>query len=522
MGKKRLTVLKIREILRLHFDAHLSNRQIKDCQRISKTTVQRCLERFSRNGFSWPLPMDLSDDVLHQRLYPEIAVREGKPQPDWELIHKEMSKQHVTAQLLWEEYRDTVEGGLGRTQFYECYSRFRKTQIEPVFRLVHKGGEKLFIDFSGDGLSYVDRSTGEIVSVVLFVASWGASSYSFAEAAMDRTLRNWIRLNRHMLRYFACVPGMIVPDNEKTAVTEADKYEPVVHPTYAAFGEHYDTVILPTRPNKPRDKAVVESNVLHIQRFILGRLRNRTFFSLGEINEAIRELLVDYNDRPMQQYKESRRQRFEELDKPFAKPLPADDFPYVIIKINVLVANDYHIEYGKHFYSVPHALCGSRVEVRQTDQIVEIFCRHERVASHPVGTKQYGRTTQDEHMPKEHQFVKGWSPEYFLGRAQTVGKNTVELFTTIMAASHHKEVSYRCLMGMLNLKKTYPVERLENAASRAMYFGQKTLRALKSILEKGLDKEPLPNGGAKAVLQLPLFHENIRGAEYYDDRRVAL
>jgi transposase len=522
MGKKRLTVLKIREVLRLHFDAHLSNRQIEDCQRVSKTTVQRCLERLSRTGLSWPLPDDMDDSALRQRMYPELSMREGKPQPDWEMIHKEMSRKHVTAQLLWEEYRDTMEDGLGRSQFYECYNRFRKTHAEPVFRLVHKGGEKLFIDFSGDGLSYVDRSTGEIASVVLFVASWGASSYSFAEAAMDRTLPNWIRLNRRMLRFFACVPGLIVPDNEKTAAIEADKYEPVVHPTYAAFGEHYDTVILPTRPNKPRDKAVVESNVLHIQRFILGRLRDRTFFSLAEINEAIQELLVEFNERPMQQYKESRRARFEELDKPFAKPLPAEDFPYVVIKIDVLVANDYHIEYGKHFYSVPHVLCGSRVEVRQTDQVVEIFHGQERVASHCVGTKRYGRTTVTEHMPKDHQFVKGWSPEYFLDRARMIGPNTTELFTSIMAAASHKEVSYRCLMGMLNLQKTYPIERLENAAARATYFRQKTVRVLKSILEKGLDKEPLPNGGEKLVLQLPLFHENIRGAEYYDDRRAAI
>ena len=522
MGKKRLTVLKIREILRLHFDAGLSNRQIEECLRISKTTVQRCLERLSRAGLSWPLPVELDDATLRQRLYPELPIQEGWPQPDWEMIHKEMSRKHVTTQLLWEEYRDTVAEGLGRSQFYEGYHRFRKLQNEPVFRLVHKGGEKVFVDFSGDGLSYVDRLTGEMVSVVLFVASWGASSYSFAEAAMNRTLLNWIRLNRRMLRFFACVPGLIVPDNEKSAAIKADKYEPVVHPTYAAFGEHYDTVILPTRPNKPKDKAVVESNILHIQRFILGRLRNRTFFSLGEINEAIRDFLVEFNERPMQQYKESRRARFEELDKPFAKPLPAEDFPYVVVKIDVMVAPEYHVEFSEYFYSAPHVLCGSRVDIRQTDQVVEIFHGLERVASHPIGTKRYGRTTQDEHMPKEHQFVKGWSPEYFLNRAQAVGKNTVALFTAIMAASRHKEVSYRCLMGMLNLQKTYPVERLENAAVRAIHFRQMTLRVLKTILEKGLDREPLPNGGANPVLQLPLFHENIRGAEYYDDRRAAI
>jgi transposase len=516
MGKKRLTVRKIREILRLHFTAGLSNRQISENLKISKTTVQDCKDRFQRAGLSWPLSGDITDDVLHGKLYPGVVIRNGKPQPDWVAVHLEMKRRHVTLQLLWEEYRDTYPDGMGRSQFYEHYSKFCGSQEEPVMRMVHKGGEKLYIDFSGDGLHYVDRTTGEIIPVALFVASWAASSYSFAEAAMDHSLPRWLMLHRHMYRFFGCVPALSIPDNEKAGVTKASKYEPVLQPTYALLGEHYNTVILPTRPASPRDKATVESNVLHIQRYILGRLRNRVFFSLAEVNEAIKEELADFNARPMQLYKVSRLQRFEELDKPYARPLPAEDFPYVNIQINIRVAKDYHIEYDKFFYSVPHALCGELVEVRRTNQVVEIFHNRERVASHPVGVGLYHQHTTTEHMPANHQFVKGWSPGYFLNRALSVGPHTVELFKAVMARSRHPEQSYRKLMGILNLRGKYSKERIEKAAERALFYRHPSLKALQSILETGIDKEPLALSAAPANIQhLIIPHENIRGADYY-------
>jgi len=523
-NKGRLTVLKIREILRLHFEAKLSSRQIGDSLHISKTAVAHCLGRCSHAGVSWPLPEQISDDELYKQLYPDPPVKEGAPpSPDWEAMHRDMSRPHVTLQMLYEEYRKAYpKFCMGRTQFYEHYRRYRLTQMEPCMRFVHKGGEKLFLDFSGDGLRYIVRETGEIVPVVLFVASWGASSYSFAEAAMNRTIPNWIRLHVRMLRFFSCVPAVMVPDNEKAGVIEASAYDPVLHPTYAALGEHYNTVILPTRPNKPRDKAVVECNVLNVQRFILGRLRDRIFFSLAEINEAIRELLEEYNNRPMQQYKQSRLQRFEELDKPYTKPLPADDFPYVTIKVNVCVHRDYHIEYNKHYYSVPYTLCGERVEVRQTNQFVEIFHKHERVASHALSTALYRPTTNPEHMPKDHQFVKGWSAEYFIRKAIDIGPHTAKLCESILKRRRHPEEAYRSLMGLFSLCKKYPDIRIENASARALHFNQPTKKTFLRILEQGLDKKPLPQSTVQPSQQAPqlsLFHENIRGPEYYADRK---
>jgi transposase len=513
-------VRKIREILRLHFAISLSNRQIAESQKISKTTVQDCLTRFHRASLAWPLSADLTDEALHENLYPGIVIHNGKQQPDWAAIVKEMSRRHVTLQLLWEEHRDTYPDGLGRSQFYEAYNAFCGSQVEPVMRMTHKGGEKLYVDFSGDGLSYLDRIIGKQVPVKLFVASWAASSYSFAEASMDRSLPSWITLHRHMYRFFGCVSALTIPDNEKSGVDKADKYEPMVQSLYAMIGEYYDTVILPTRPHSPRDKATVESNVLHIQRYILGRLRDRTFFSLAEVNDAVREELEGFNNRPMQLYKVSRTERFAELDKPFAKPLPAEDFPYVDIKIDLFVAKDYHIQYRKSFYSVPYILCGQRVEIRRTNQIVEIFHNQIRVASHPAALREFTVSTLPEHMPKNHKFVKGWTPGYFLNRALTIGTHTVVLFKAIMARCCHEEQSYRSLMGVLSLRKKYENDRIEKAAERAVFYNKPYLKAVRIILETGKDKEPLVTNPSAAVPLSPnltFTHENIRGGEYYTD-----
>jgi transposase len=516
MKRKRLTVRKINEIFRLHFVGKLSNRQIASSLQISKTTVRDCLGRFAQSGLTWPLAVDFGEDALYGKLYPGVPMREGKPLPDWEHIRKEMSRPHVTLQLLWAEYRQTFPDGVGRSQFYEHYQEYCGRSLSPVMRMVHKGGEKLFVDFSGDGLAYIDQPSGEVVEVELFVASWGASSFCYAEAVENQTIRCWIRVHRHAFRYFGCIASLLVPDNLKSGVTAADYYEPDLNPTYAQMAAYYGAAVLPARPDKPRDKAVVESNVLHIQRYILARLRDQKFFSLAEINAAILVELEQFNDKPMQEYGVSRRQRFTELDKPFALPLPAEDFPYNIIKIEVYVNLDYHIEYREHYYSVPHHLCKERVEVRETDRVVEVYYKNERVASHPFSLGRYGHTTCDAHMPENHRFVKGWSPGYFLNRGLTIGSKTVEAIQQLLARHRHPEIAYRSIMGVLSLQKQYPKERIEKAAERAIYFNQVSKYCMRQILEQGLDKEPLvPAPTAGRPSQLVLFHENIRGADYY-------
>ncbi len=520
MKQRKLTVRKIREILRLHnIESNLSNRQIGGILRISKTTVKRCLERFKSSDLSWPLPDGLSDNELHSRLYKPVTPLSKKAIPDWSLIHTELSKPHVTLIVLWEEYKETYPDGLGRSRFYYYYQKYKKTHLSPSMHIVHKGGDKLFVDYSGDGLEYIDRSTGEIVSVELFVASWGASSYSYVEATHTQKVFDWIQSHVHAYRYFGCVPNATVPDNLKTGITKANFYDPDINYTYVKLAEYYDTVILPARVRKAKDKAAVETNVLHTQRHILARLRDCKFFSLHEVNQAIRRELERFNTRPMQEYKISRKERFLELDKPYAKPIPQQDFPYVFVKPKVTVHKDYHVEYNKHFYSVPYKLCGEKVEVWQTNFIIEIFYNHERVSSHKISIKKYGYTTLDEHMPKEHRFIKGWSPGYFLNQASKIGDNMVMAVEHILAKRLYPELGYRSILGIINLTRQYPKERIEKVAQRALFYNQVSRKSFISILQNNLDKEPLQvhkNITIDTPVQQNLFHENIRGAEYYD------
>lgn len=517
MAKERLTVRKILEILRLHCETGLSNREIGRVLNISKTTVQKLLGRFEKSGFSWPLPENITEQDLKGKLYPvRQASPASCPYPDWDYIHHELSKPHVRLYLLWQEYRETYPDGIGISQFYEHYRSYKKSHLDPSLHMVHKGGDKLFIDYSGKKLSYIDRDTGEIVPVEVFVCGWGASSYSYAEGTHTQQKEDWIGSHVRAFRYFGCVPNLLVPDNLKSGVTKADWYDPDLNPLYTKLAEHYGTAILPARPGRSKDKAIVECGVRRVQEYILARLRNRVFFSLAEVNEAIRELLEALNQAPMQQYRLSRRQRFEELDRPYARKLPRDDFPYIEIKDDVTVNKDYHIQYNKHFYSVPYTLCGRKVSVLRTNKIIEIYHDFQRVASHKISTLLYKHTTLDEHMPPNHKFVKGWSPGYFLNRAVQIGPYMVHAVKVVLNRKKHPEIGYRSALGILQLERKYGKKRLEAAAGRAVYFNTVTRKSFISILEQKLDEQPLDNGKKTIPRQQNLFHENIRGAEYYN------
>jgi hypothetical protein len=352
----------------------------------------------------------------------------------------------------------------------------------------------------------------------MFVASWGASSYSYAEVTHTQNVFDWIQSHVHAYRYFGCVPYATVPDNLKTGVKKANFYDPDINYTYTKLAEYYDTVILPARVKKAKDKAAVETNVLHTQRHIIARLRDSKFFSLQEVNEAVHRELERFNNRPMQTYKISRKERFLEIDKPHAKAIPQQDFPYVFVKPNVTVHKDYHVQYADHFYSVPYQLCGQKVEVWQTNFILEIFYNYKRIASHKIGIKKYGYTTLDEHMPKEHLFIKGWSPGYFLNQAAKIGEHMVMAVEHILKKRLYPELGYRSILGMINLARQYPKERIEKTAQRALFYNQVNRKTFLSILRNNLDKEPLPIQKKQEIsVQQNLFHENIRGSKYYDE-----
>ena len=522
--KKKVSMKRVKEILRLHFESGLSNEKVANALQISKGSVKNYLERFKAAELSWPLPPDISDGELLSKLRKNGNSRgetsHSRPLPDFEYVVKEIQRPHVTRYLLWKEYKETFPDGLEKSQFYGHLKDYIKAH-SITMKIHHKGGDKLFVDYSGDKPEYIDRDTGEVVSVEFFACSWGASSYSYAEATMTQGLEDWIPSHVRAFNYFGCVANALVPDNLKSGITKADYYDPDLNPTYAKLAEHYNTSILPARVRKPRDKAVVESNILHLQRFILGRLRNRTFFSLQEINEAIRIELDMYNSQPMQLYKVSRRKRFEEIDKPFAKDLPRDDFTIKEVKYDVSVGPDYHVQYRKHFYSVPFIFANKKMDIYLDANIVQIYHDNQRITSHMKGLPNYSYTTIDEHMPKEHQFVKGLNKRKLIFLAGEIGGHTATAVKNLLDNRRHPEIGFRAALGIINLKKQYPPERIEKAAQRAIHFNRIKRRDFISILKNGLDKQPVPNSHEKRRALEPfeqqsLFHENIRGSQYYN------
>jgi transposase len=346
--------------------------------------------------------------------------------------------------------------------------------------------------------------------VDLFCCCWGLSSHSYAEGTHSQKKRDFTQSHVRALRYFGVAPHGVVPDNLKSAVTKCRPFDPVLNPLYEEFGRHYNVAILPARVGKPRDKAKVESGVLHVQRFILARLRNRQFFSLAEVNEAVWELLEQFNDRPMKDYGyQTRRERFERLDRSNAQALPTVPFRIVDVKHNVLVAKNYHCRYDEHFYSVPFELVGERVTVRRCGGMVEIVHDGQTITSHLHNWRKYRYSTKREHMPKAHQFVKGLTPGWIIAQAAKIGDNTVNAVTEVMRRSEHVQQGFNGAMGVLSLAKGYSPERLEAACRRALHFKSVSYRSLKAILTRNLDKEPLP-ARETARQQSIVFHENLR------------
>lgn len=515
MSRGRTPMRRIREILRYKLEYEQSHERTACALGVSKGTVANVYSRFGQSGLSWPLPVDQSDSELEEILFghTEAEKVDTSSLPDVAYLEKELRRPHVTLQLLFEEYRSQHPEGVGRTQFYEHFSRHRSKK--PDMKVFHKGGEKLFVDYSGDGPCYIDRSTGEIIETELFVCSWGATSFSYAEARSSQKTGDFVPCHVNAFRYFGVVPHVLVPDNLKSGVIKASLYEPTLNPLYQSMAQHYGCAIIPARVRKPKDKAVVESNVLHIQRFILGRLRNRTFFSLQELNEALMELLEEFNNRPMKDYgNQNRRERFEALERPYAKALPQKPFTISRMRTGIRVAPNYHIRFEDHYYSVPHEFARRRVDVYQNGATLEIYHDNKHVCRHCVSTRKYAYTTNDKHMPPEHAYVKGWSSRYFIFEAGKIGSATAEAVKITMSRQEHAQQGFNAALGILRMAKVYSEERLEKACERALYFKSASYGNIKSILEQCLDKQPY--GENSVVETVPVVtHNNIRGAHYY-------
>ncbi len=505
---------KIREVLRLD-SLGLSQRQIALSCCVGQATVSNYLKAAEQAGLKWPDIAEWGEERLVEALAPAepAAPRRAQwPEPDYAAIRQQLqTHKHVTLQLLWEEYRQQHPDGYRYSRYCELYRRWLRHQ-EVALRHEHKAGEKLFVDYAGPTLSVQDPATGEAREAQLFVAVLGASNYTFAEATWTQGLGDWIGSHMRAFEFFQGAPAIVVPDNLKSGVTKACRYEPGVNRTYEEMAAHYGVAVVPARPLKPKDKAKVEGGVLIVERWILAALRKRKFFSLGEANQAIGELLARLNQRGFRKCEGSRQSLYEQLDKPALRPLPCERYQYGDWK-SARVNIDYHAEFDHHWYSVPYQLTQQEVELRATATTVEIFHKGLRVASHARSYALHCATTVEEHRPKAHQRYLAWTPSRLVDWAATIGPATAQLFERIMQAKRHPEQGYRSCLGILRLGDQYPKQRVEAAARRAVTLNACSYQSLKSILKNNLDgTEPESAPAPKP----PLDHPNLRGPNYFD------
>ncbi|MGH8286193.1 MAG: IS21 family transposase [Steroidobacteraceae bacterium] len=519
---ERHSMRAIREVLRLRHELGLRLRAISAATGMSVSSVSEYLSRAEREGVRWREAAELSNVELERRLFRQVGFNlpPQRAAVDFEWIHRELRRTGVTLQQLWVEYQESVvaRGDGARpyqySQFCDLYASFRG-KLAPTMRQVHRAGEKAFLDFSGKKPTIVDRETGEVIEVELFVMVLGASNYTYAEATRRQGLGDFVGATVRGLEHYGCAPQILVPDQLRSAVKRPDRYAPEINPTYAELGQHYGVAIIPARPRKPRDKAKVEAGVLLAQRWILACLRNRTFFSLEELNVAIAELLERLNTRPFQKLEGCRRSAFESIDRPAMKALPAQRYQVAEWKwatVNI----DYHVMHHDRPYSVPHTLVNAAVEVRATAMTVEIFHDQERVAAHarcygPKGTP----TTLEQHRPKSHRDWGAWPPSRLVSWAGSIGPNTASVVEQILQSRPHPEQGFRSCLGLIRSAKKYGNDRVEAACTRALAIGAPTRKSVLAILASGLDRVPFAPAANKTNDSV-VVHENIRGGDYFD------
>ena len=512
MAQERLPMRKVRDVLRLKA-AGLGKRKIAASLGISATAAGGCLRRAREAGITWLQAEEMTEEALEARLYPasmamaQLSAR--RPRPNWVAIHRELKRSGVTLELLWQEYREQHSDGYSYSQFCELYRTWKK-RVSPTMRQTHVAGAKMFVDYAGTKLQVMNSKTGEVLTTELFVAVLGASSYTFAEATWAQSLPDWIGSHNRAFAFFGGVAMAVVGDNLKSGITKACYYEPNVNRTYEEMAKHYRTAILPARPRKARDKSKVEVGVQVATRWVIAKLRNRTFFSLAELNAAIRECVDAINNRVTRHLGTSRRALFEEIESPALKALPAKEYEFAEWK-KCRPGLDYHVEIDKHYYSVPFTLIGEEMWARYTARTVEVSHRGKRVAAHLRSYVKRAHTTLPEHMPSSHRRYADWTPERFKRDASKIGPNTSTLVEIILRERPHPEQGFRSCRGILNLAGSYGRERLEAACERALVVGTRSYTSVKSILVTRLDRKR-PD---KAADEPAIVHDNIRGGDYY-------
>lgn len=518
MPTERIAMHKIKELLRLKYECGLSHERIARALSISKGVVAKYVKAAEASEQDWSSLAGADEAALREWLGARMRPRgatSGYVMPDLAAVHQGLKRKHVTLALLWEDYVQAAAGPTYQySRFCDLYRAFAKG-LKRSMRQIHRAGEKLFIDYAGDTVPIVDAETGEISRAQIFVAVLGASSYTYACATATQSQADWLGSLAKAFAFIGGVTELVVPDNTRSLVGKADRYEPQLQRTTAEFAAHYGVAILPARPYKPQDKAKAEVAVQVVERWILARLRHRRFFSLTELNEAIGAWLEPLNTRAFRRLPGSRREAYETLDRPALRALPTQPFQFAQWKParpNI----DYHVEFEGHYYSVPYALAGQAVELRITASTIECFASGRRVAAHARSHRRGVFTTLTEHMPASHQAHSQWTPSKLIAWGATIGAHTERVVTHQLERMPHPEQGYRACLGLMSLARKYGHARLEAAATRAVTLGAMRYQNVASILKSGLDRAPLPAATPQQTeLALPAAHANVRGPHYY-------
>jgi transposase len=496
----------IRAVLQLKYRQQFSHEKIAQALGLSKGVIAKYLKRLGRSGLTGEQLLELGDDDLSRHLQVGTVGEAQRVLADYGRVHAELKRKGVTLRLLWQEHQAAHAGQLtcGYTKFTEDYHQY-VAGLRRSMRQVHRGGEKLFIDYAGMTVPYGDGQRAQV-----FVAVLGASNYTFACATARQTLQDWIGSVVRALEYIQGVPALLVPDNARALIADADRYEPQASATVLEMAEHYHTTILPARPYHPKDKSKVEVGVQIVERWILARLRNQRFVTLAEVDGAIGDLLEDLNTRAFKKLSGNRVLVYLELDKPFLKPLPASRYEFArhsIAKVNI----DYHVEFQRHYYSVPHALVRQSVQVRATAHTVEILHHGKRVAAHVRSDRAGKHTTLPAHMPAAHRAHLQWSPGRLINWGQRIGPACAALITRILESRPHPEQGYRACLGLLRLDKAHGSAALEGACARALALGSASYRTVQAILKRAQHTVALQD---ELTWNTP-EHGNVRGPGYY-------
>jgi len=515
MANNPITMNKVREILRLHTQG-VSKLGISVQTGTARNTLKKYIRNFRVSGLTYEKAVAMTDKELDERFgsapmtFPNEKLNTLiKLFPS---IDKELKRKGWTRELAQKKYLEQHPDGYRFTQFCGYFNQWKK-MVNPVMHFDHKAGDKMYVDYTGEKLQLIDKTTGEIKEVEIFVSILGASQLIYAEASYTQQKEDFLGCMENALEYYGGVPAGIVPDNLKTAVTKSCKYEPTVNETFEDFASHYSTTILPARAYRPRDKSLVEGAVKIIYTTIFTKIREKEYFTIEELNTDIKIFLEATNNALMKGRPYSRRMQFEEMERSVLRSLPVLRYEFKK-RVRLTVGKNGYIYLGedKHYYSVPYIYIGKKVKVFYSRTTVEIFFQYQSVATHPRIRSPYNYSTEKDHLASTHRFVADWSPERFLSWAQSIHPDVHDYIVQIFARKNHPEQAYKSVMGIMNLGKKTSPSRLIKACAIAHAYGYYNYATVRSILEKEIDllEEEVP----VQTNEMPQ-HENIRGDEYY-------